>query len=378
MSAPRTTPAAPATAQFATEDSTLRIRIEGAMVLDAVVALRAEISREIESRKPRKVLLDLAAVTRADASGVSVAVFAERFCDVHGAEFAVVGATGDTQLIVELALRGQHVAPPVRGIGQVREIGRRALELVHVFTELTRFIGEISLEAVRMLRHPQSLRVRDSLAAAERHGADAVPVVGLLGFLIGAIIAFQTYDPLKAYGATKQVADVVGISMVRELGPLIACIILAGRTASAFAAEIGTMKVTQELDALRTFGIDPVRFLVIPRMLAVVLVTPFLSVWCTVLGIVGGYVILGPKGFTLIEYLTQVRDAVDLAGYLQGLVKSAVFAVLVSSIGCLSGLHTHEGPGSVGVSTTRAVVVSIIAIIAADAALGFFFYTLGI
>ena len=378
MSAPRTEPSSPATARFGVEGAELRVSVEGALVLDAVVPLRGQIAREIESRRPAKVLVDLAGVVRADASGVSVVVFTERFCDTHAAEFAVVGAKGDTKLIVELALRGQHVAPKPKGIGQIRDIGRRTIELVHVFAELTRFIGEISIEAVSMLRHPRSLRVRDALAAAERHGADAVPVVGLLGFLIGAIIAFQTYDPLKAYGATKQVADVVGISMVRELGPLIACIILAGRTASAFAAEIGTMKVTQELDALRTFGIDPVRFLVIPRMLAVVLATPFLAVWCTALGIVGGYLILGPRGFTIIEYLTQVRDAVDVAGYLQGLVKAAVFAVLVSSIGCLSGLRTHEGPGSVGVSTTRAVVVSIIAIIIADAALGFFFYTLGI
>ena len=220
--------------------------------------------------------------------------------------------------------------------------------------------------------------MRDTVNFMARHGTDAVPVVGLLGLLIGAIIAFQTFDPLAKYGAKLQVADVVAISIVRELGPLITAIILAGRSGSAFAAEIGTMKVTQELDALRTFGIDPVRFLVIPRLLAVVIVTPLLSVYASILGVFGGYLILGPHGFTGAQYMDEVRKALTIGGFLQGLAKAAVFAILVASIGCLAGLRTGQGPGAVGMSTTRAVVAGIVAIVVADSVLGAFFYTLGI
>jgi ABC transport permease subunit len=182
--------------------------------------------------------------------------------------------------------------------------------------------------------------------------------------------AFQTFDPMAKYGAKLQVADVVAVSVVRELGPLITAIILAGRSGSAFAAEIGTMKVTQELDALRTFGIDPVRFLVIPRLIATTIVTPMLAIWASILGVAGGYMILAPEGFTLAQYADEVRQAVTVGGFVQGLVKAAVFAILVASIGCLSGLRTGQGPGAVGLSTTRAVVAGIVAIILADSVLG--------
>jgi phospholipid/cholesterol/gamma-HCH transport system permease protein len=183
---------------------------------------------------------------------------------------------------------------------------------------------------------------------------------------------------MAKYGAKLQVADVVSISVVRELGPLITAIILAGRSGSAFAAEIGTMKVTQELDALRTFGIDPVRFLVIPRLIATTIVTPLLSIWASILGVAGGYVILASEGFTLAQYTDEVRQALTVGGFLQGLVKAAVFAILVAAIGCLAGLRTGQGPGAVGLSTTRAVVAGIVAIIIADSILGTFFYTLDI
>jgi len=229
-----------------------------------------------------------------------------------------------------------------------------------------------------VLLNPRSLRVRDTIAAMARHGVDAVPVVSLLGLLIGTIIAFQTFDPMAKFGAKLQVADVVAISVVRELGPLITAIILAGRSGSAFAAEIGTMKVTQELDALRTFGIDPVRFLVVPRILAVVVVTPLLSVFATILGVAGGFLILGPEGFTFAQYYDEVRSALTVGGFLQGLAKAAVFALLVGAIGCLAGLRTGQGPGAVGLSTTRAVVAGIVAIVIADAILGAFFYALNI
>ena len=355
----------------------LTIAVEGDLVLETVASVQEALSAPL-ARGPRALTLELAGARRVDASGVAVAVGLHRLAKSLGIPFEVTGVDGDRKLLVDLALRGQDPIPAEKPAGFVREVGAASTGIAGLVVDLVRFCGEVSLIALQMLRRPGQLRWRDALAAMSRHGNDAVPVVGLLGFLIGAIIAFQTYDPMAKYGAKLQVADVVGVSIVRELGPLITAIILAGRSGSAFAAEIGTMKVTQELDALRTFGIDPVRFLVIPRMLAALLVTPLLSVYASILGVLGGFLVLGPKGITAIQYLTEIRDALTIGGFLQGLVKAAVFAVLVSGIGCLAGMRTGQGPGAVGLSTTRAVVAGIVAIIVADSVLGSFFFTLGI
>ncbi len=356
----------------------LVVRPAGDLVVDSVVAARAAVARALGTGVPGRIRLDLSDVGRLDASGVSLAVHLHRLAKSAGGAFETTGGSADLRLVVDLALRGQdpQPAPPRRGI--VREIGGFAIALRDGLVDLVRFIGEIAIVLLRIARAPRLLRLGDTIAATARHGTDAIGVVCLLGFLIGAIIAFQTFDPLAKYGAKLQVADVVAISIVRELGPLITAIILAGRSGSAFAAEIGTMKVTQELDALRTFGIDPVRFLVVPRLLAVVIATPLLSVFASIMGVAGGYVILGPEGFSTIQYLNEVKQALTVGGFLQGLFKAGVFAVLVAGIGCLAGLRTGEGPGAVGLSTTRAVVAGIVAIVVADSVLGSFFYALGI
>lgn len=355
----------------------LTIAISGDLVLETVADVQRALAAPL-ARGPRALALDLAAVHRLDASGVAVAVGLHRFAKAGGLALDITGIDGDRKLLVDLALRGQDPTPRAPSVGIVREVGEFAGRVASMVVDFVRFCGEVSLIGMQIVRRPSLLRWRDTVAAMSRHGNDAVPVVGLLGFLIGVIIAFQTYDPMAKYGAKLQVADVVGVSVVRELGPLITAIILAGRSGSAFAAEIGTMKVTQELDALRTFGIDPVRFLVIPRMLATLVVTPLLTVYASILGVMGGFVILGPKGVTPIQYALEIRDALTIGGFVQGLAKAAVFALLVSGIGCLAGMRTGQGPGAVGLSTTRAVVAGIVAIVLADSVLGSFFYTLGI
>lgn len=360
------------------ESSGIRVSPLGDLTATTIGGMRAVLERGLPAKFAGGITLDLANVGRVDASGVSLAVFLYRVAKSRSIPFSSVGADKPVGLLVELALRGQDLKPAFLPAGLVREIGSITLSLRDLTFDLVRFFGEIALVILCIIRNPRLLRVRDTLAAMARHGTDAVPVISLLGLLIGAIIAFQTFEPLAKYGAKLQVADVVGISVVRELGPLITAIILAGRSGSAFAAEIGTMKVTQELDALRTFGIDPVRFLVIPRLLAVIVVTPLLSVFASVLGVLGGYLIIGPAGFSFAQYANEIRSALTIGGFLQGMVKAAAFAILIGSIGCLAGLKTGQGPGAVGLSTTRAVVSGITAIILADSVFGAFFYALGI
>jgi phospholipid/cholesterol/gamma-HCH transport system permease protein len=366
------------TVRVTDEGGVVHVVLTGDLTSATISGIRASIEQSLPARISKGIALDLAGVTQLDASGVSIAVFLSRLATARALTYQTLGANKDRELLVDLALRGQELQPHPPHISAVRVAGIFAIGAGAFVVELISFIGEMSLVVVHIVKRPKLLRMRDTVNFMARHGTDAVPVVGLLGLLIGAIIAFQTFDPLAKYGAKLQVADVVAISIVRELGPLITAIILAGRSGSAFAAEIGTMKVTQELDALRTFGIDPVRFLVIPRLLAVVIVTPLLSVYASILGVFGGYLILGPHGFTGAQYMDEVRKALTIGGFLQGLAKAAVFAILVASIGCLAGLRTGQGPGAVGMSTTRAVVAGIVAIVVADSVLGAFFYTLGI
>ena len=205
-----------------------------------------------------------------------------------------------------------------------------------------------------------------------------MPIITLIGFLMGLILAFQATIPLKRFGAELFVAQLVSLSLLRELGPLMTAVILAGRSASAFAAELGTMKINEEINALNTMGIDPVKFLVLPRAIAAVLMSPFLCIYFIVIGLVGGGVVVMSLGFSLGTYLSQIRASVTYLDLIGGLFKSFVFGILVIGIGCLRGLQTTSGASAVGDSTTRAVVSGIILIAIADGIFSLVYYALGI
>ena len=206
------------------------------------------------------------------------------------------------------------------------------------------------------MRHPNSVRWKDVWRICEQVGADALPIVALISFLLGMILAFQSAVPMKRFGAEIFVADLIGLSMLRELGPLMTAILLAGRSGAAFAAEIGTMRVNQEVDALTTMGLSPVRFLVTPRIIAAVLMTPLLVLFSDLVGMVGGAVTMQSFSIPIVTFLKEIDSAVTMTDFLAGFVKSFVFAVLIAGIGCLRGLQTRAGASAVGDAATRAVV----------------------
>jgi ABC transport permease subunit len=195
---------------------------------------------------------------------------------------------------------------------------------------------------------------------------------------LGATVLDTMQPALDRYGAADQTPTIMGFAIIRELGPLITAIILAGRSGSAFAAEIGTMKVTEEVNALTTMGLNPERFLVTPRVLAVAITTPLLSVFASFAGVLGGWLPMIARDMSLELYLQNVRNSIDQVDFLQGVFKAFVFAVVIGGIGCRSGLKTQVGPGAVGASTTRAVVAGIVAIIVLDGVLVGLFHALGI
>ena len=225
----------------------------------------------------------------------------------------------------------------------IEEIGRSIVEICHDIYSLLIFVGELAAALARAAVKPRAARWRDTLRIAESVGVNAVPIVALIGFLMGLIMAFQAAIPLGQFGAQIFVANLIGLAILRELGPLMTAIVLAGRSGSAFAAELGTMKVREELDALKTMGLEPVPFLVVPRVIAAVLMTPLLTIFADLVGLIGGAVVLVSLGFPLITFWNQVQLAVGYGDLLGGLAKSFVFGILVAAIGCLRGLQTQTG-----------------------------------
>lgn len=238
------------------------------------------------------------------------------------------------------------------------------------------FLGRITANLPPTLLDRKRMRWAEVRRVFELAGANAVPIVSLVSVLVGMIIAFEAAQPLAQFGAQIFVVNMIGLVMVRELGPLLAAVLLAGRSGSAFAAEIGTMKVNEELDALQTLGLDPIRFLVVQRITAAILLTPLLTIYATFLGVVGGITVALVLGFPLSLISHQLTSALHLNDVIFGLAKGVAFGVIVSAVGCLRGLQTQVGPSAVGVSTTRAVVTGIVLIVIADAIFSVLFFVL--
>lgn len=295
-----------------------------------------------------------------------------------GATAEFVGLDPDLKSLLDRALPQGPVKDTSPRESSIVQIGRATSETLASLRMMIAFLGEVTADFAWVLLHPHKVRWMDVLVVAEKAGVNALPVVCLLGWLMGLIIAFQTAAPLGKFGVDSMIPTMLAIAMVRELGPLITAIILAGRSGSAFAAEIGTMKVTEELNALTTFGMDPVRFLALPRLIATMLMTPLLSIFAIIFGMVGGYLVMLSLGYSLSFYINQVLQAVDYVDLLGGLFKSIVFAFLVAAVGCIRGLQTQQGPGAVGDSTTKAVVAGIVLIVVADGILGTVFFYMGI
>jgi phospholipid/cholesterol/gamma-HCH transport system permease protein len=230
------------------------------------------------------------------------------------------------------------------------------------------FLGECAMAFMGWLTHPTRIRWRPILFNLRIAGLDALPIVGLLAFLLGIVVAYQGSDQLRQYGANIYVTDLVGVSMLREFAPLMCAIIIAGRSGSAYAAQIGTMSVTQELDAMRTLGIAPLEMLVLPKVIALMIALPLLTAAADVLGVAGGMLMARVKlDVSFIEFLTRFPQAVSTNSYLVGLGKAPIFAAIVAVVGCYQGFRTAGGATSVGQQTTRAVVQSSFLVILTDA-----------
>lgn len=252
----------------------------------------------------------------------------------------------------------------------ITQVGADTLTALSELRFMLGFLGDTCFSFLRTLGNPSSLRMTDTIDTMRKVGVDALPIVGLISFLLGLIMAFMSSVQLKQFGANIYVASLVGLSMTRELGPIMTAIIVAGRSASAFAAEIGSMKISEEIDALFTMGIDPHQFLVLPRIIASCLMVPLLVLFSDLFAIAGGLLV----GITMLDltidgYIHQTINTLSLFDVFWGVFKGGLFAFLLSWIGCLRGFQVKEGAAGVGLATTSAVVSSIFLVILCDSIL---------
>ena len=258
-------------------------------------------------------------------------------------------------------------------------VGRDAIQFATSAVQLLSFVGDCALASVRLLLGRARFRWRDALLVMQETGAEALPITALISLLTGLILGFVGAINLESFGAAILVADLVALGMARELGCIMTGVIVAGRTGAAFAAQLGAMKVNEEIDSLVTFGFSPIEFLALPRMLALMLMMPFLCVFADFFGILGGLIVtVLTLDVTVIEYLTQSMNAISFTDFMTGVVKGACFGVLIALTGCLKGIQCRASTAAVGEAATSAVVTAITAIVVADAIFAVIFHLLEI
>lgn len=269
----------------------------------------------------------------------------------------------------------QKSAPP----SWLAQLGQRAWRAADNLRNALTFIGEAAAASAALLTRAQRMRWRVLLYNLQVDGLNGMPIVGLLSFLMGIVIAYQGSEQLKTFGANIFIVDLVGISLVREIAPLLTAILVAGRSGSAYTAQIGTMTVTEELDALRSLGISPMSLLVVPRAIALIIALPLLTVFADVVGVFGGMLIaLSQLGVTFTEFLNRFEYAIVLRHYLIGIGKTPIFAGIIALVGCYQGFQVSGGVDSVGSHTTISVVQAIFLVIVTDAFFSILFSWWGI
>jgi phospholipid/cholesterol/gamma-HCH transport system permease protein len=352
------------------------LRLHGVLALDDASRLRAELTAALDEAPVG--VLDLGGVERME--GAAASVLADALC-ASGDPPRVEGAAEDVASIVALYWRDS--APerqePRRRHGFIAEVGETTLELIARLRDMLSFVGQLSGALLAGLRRPGSIEWGAVGRQVERHGADGLPIVCVIGSLMGLITAFQAAIQLQKFGADAFVADLVSLSLTRELAPLMTAIVVAGRSGAAIAAEIGTMKVSEEVDALRTLGICPHRFLVFPRMFALLLVLPLLTLAGDLVGILSGALVAtSTLEIGLRKFLMSTQEALVPADILGGMLKASVFGVFIAGIACERGLAARGGAEGVGRSTTSAVVSMLFWLVLLDALFAVFFNIWGI
>jgi phospholipid/cholesterol/gamma-HCH transport system permease protein len=353
-------------------DATLLVQLAGGWTIDKQVPSDdAVLSRLQPAEGIRRIAFETGGLTGWDSSLLTFLTDIYNYCSANNIVFEKNGLPDGVKKLLALATavaerkgaRKQIFRAPV-----LERIGAGAVGLWQSISELLVFIGEAVVALLKFAVGKASFRRSDLMLFIQQCGVDALPIVTLISFLVGLILAFVGAVQLMMFGAQIYVANLVGIAMVRVLGAVMAGIVMAGRTGAAFAAQLGTMQVNEEIDALKTMGVSPMEFLVLPRMLALVLMMPLLCIFADLVGVLGGLIVgVGLLDIGLIQYINQTKASLNLNHFFIGIFQAAVFGVLVSLAGCLKGIQCGRSASAVGDATTSAVVTSIVSITVATA-----------
>jgi phospholipid/cholesterol/gamma-HCH transport system permease protein len=352
-------------------ENSLLVRLAGDWTIGGDIPSVDEINKQVDSGLPVQVLtFDSQDLGRWDSGLITFLLKVFDQCSQRQIDADRTGLPEGVRRLLDLAA----AVPEKKDARKVAlqepllvQVGKASMEVARQVTALTAFLGEATIALGRFLVGKAKFRRTDLWLTIQQCGADALPIVSLISFLVGLILAFVGAVQLAMFGAQIYIANLVGIAMAREMGAIMTGIIMAGRTGAAFAAQIGTMQVNEEVDALTTMGISPMEFLVLPRMLALILMMPLLCLYSDLVGILGGFVVgTGMFDITFIQYMEQTRASLNLTHFSIGVFKSAVFGVVVAIAGCLRGMESGRSASAVGDAATSAVVTSIVLIIVLD------------
>lgn len=330
---------------------------------------------------PGSTIIDMTGVTRLDTVG-AIALSRLRDRLAEGGKAEIKGAhDAQVSLLDEVAKADAQPIPQLpkpTNIDRLAILGKWAVALGCETRELVGFFGELCVVLYRLARHPRSFRLTSTVSHMQQVGIDAMPIVGLLAFLVGIVLTFISGDQLQRFGAGIFIVNLIGIGVLRELGILITAIIVAGRSGSAFTAEIGTMKINQEVDAMRTIGLDPMEVLVIPRTVALIVMLIPLGFFANIVMITGGALMANlTLGVTFAQFVHQFQSSVGLHHLWVGMLKTPFFAFVIAMVGCFHGLQVEGSAESVGQQTTQSVVQAIFLVITVDAIFAVIFSQIG-
>lgn len=338
--------------------------------------------QQLVHQKKFPIILDASAITAMDSSGAWQLYQWIHQLSQQGLEVHLQGLHEKHQALykgIEKTAAELKNLPSPKAYQGLALLGKKTLDELHEATSFVRFIGKTSINSLQSLLHPSQLRISALVSVIENTGIAALGIIALLSFMIGIVLTYQMGFQLKNYGATTFIIDLLGLAILREFSPLLTAIMIAGRSGSSFTAQLGMMKIKEEIDALSTMGILPSQLLILPRIFGLTIVLPLLTIWADIFGILGGMAMTHSMlHIGYIDFLRRFPKVVQLSSLVIGIGKAPVFALIISSVACFQGLRVRGSADSVGKQTTRSVVQAIFFIIVADALFSILFSTLNI
>lgn len=362
------------------EDETLTYKVQGVLTIQRLATIEKELQASAKELKAQTVVWDLSELESMD-SGLALLIVKEiDKAETMGKKVLLSSMNSDVEKMLTMAKEHAHFGsvftPPKESF--LHLVGVKSADRAMKLLAFLGFFGQLSMIFFSSFFHLRYIRWKEMVFEINESGIKALPIILLTTFLIGIVVAYQSASQLKLYGANIFIVDMLGISILRELTPMLAAIIVAGRSGSAYAAQIGVMKITEELDAMRTMGFDPYVFLVLPRIIALMIMMPILIFFADIAGVVGGMLIANlDLGLAPTLFLDRFVEVIKIKHFWIGLIKGPFFALLIATIGIYRGLQVKNDTQSIGLNTTKAVVESIFAVIICDAFFSIIFTNLG-